>query len=421
METASRNIVVGVAGGIAAYKACHVIRAFKEMGDEVRVVPTQAALEFVGKTTFEALSGNPVSTTVYDAVDQVQHVRIGKEADLIVIAPATADLLARMVQGRADDLLTATLLVATCPVVVAPAMHTEMWEHPATQANVATLRARGIVVLQPAHGRLTGSDTGPGRLLDPEQIVDLALAAAQGSSFDTSLAGTKVLISAGGTQEHIDPVRYIGNHSSGRQGFALAEMAAQRGAEVTMVVANSDALPTPAGASVHKVTSAREMQAAIMEHAPGHDAVIMVAAVADVRPAHPADAKLKKGRDEAALESLALEENPDILRGLVQARERGELDPDLVIAGFAAETGDAEHTALELAKAKLERKGCDLLMLNEVSGNQVFGQQRNRGVLLARDGQQREVPDGSKLEVAGVILEELLRCLERRRTSSEDK
>ncbi|AZA09195.1 bifunctional phosphopantothenoylcysteine decarboxylase/phosphopantothenate--cysteine ligase CoaBC [Corynebacterium pseudopelargi] len=419
METASKNIVVGVAGGIAAYKACHVIRAFKELGNEVRVVPTEAALEFVGKTTFEALSGNPVSTTVYDAVDQVQHVRIGKEADLIVIAPATADLLARMVQGRADDLLTATLLVATCPVVVAPAMHTEMWEHPATQANVATLRERGVVVLHPAHGRLTGSDSGPGRLLDPEQIVDLALAAAQGSSFESSLAGTKVLISAGGTQEHIDPVRYIGNHSSGRQGFALAEMAAQRGAEVTMVVANSDALPIPAGATMHKVTSAREMQEAIMEHAPNNDAVIMVAAVADVRPAHPADAKLKKGRDEASLQSLALEENPDILRGLVQARERGEVDPKLVIAGFAAETGDAEHSALELAQAKLERKGCDLLMLNEVSDNQVFGQQRNRGVLLSRDGKQREVPDGSKLEVAGVILDELARCLEQVHTAGE--
>ena len=234
------NVVVGVSGGIAAYKACHLVREFTEAGDAVRVVPTPAALNFVGVATWEALSGRPVDTGVFSRVDEVQHVRVGKEADLIVIAPATADTIARIAAGRADDLLTATVLVATCPVVLAPAMHTEMWENTATQANVETLRFRGITVLEPAHGRLTGTDTGPGRMLEAGQIAQMARTVVATGRYSRSLAGKKVLISAGGTQENIDPVRFIGNRSSGRQGYALADIAAHRGAEVTIVAGNVD-------------------------------------------------------------------------------------------------------------------------------------------------------------------------------------
>lgn len=400
-----RKVVVGVAGGIAAYKACHIIRAFKEAGDEVRVVPTEAALNFVGRATFEALSGNPVSTTVFDEVDQVQHVRIGQEADLIVIAPATADLMARLAMGRGDDLLAATVLVATCPVVIAPAMHTEMWFNPATVANVGTLRARGITVIEPAHGRLTGTDSGPGRLPDPEQIVALADAVGHGVRLGRELAGKRVLITAGGTLEHIDPVRFIGNSSSGRQGFALAEIAAQRGAEVTIVAANTVALPTPAGAEILRVTSTRELADAVQERAGAADVIIMAAAVADFRPVAAAGSKLKKGSDGGSLSSIELVENPDILATTVRRRAAGELGGDPVIVGFAAETGDERHSALDYARVKLERKGCDLLMCNEVGQGRVFGQTHNEGWILDRRGQITEVPQGSKLEVAAAILD----------------
>ena len=400
-----RRVVVGVAGGIAAYKACHIIRAFKEAGDDVRVVPTEAALGFVGKATFEALSGNPVSTTVFDDVDQVQHVRIGQEADLIVIAPATADLMARLVMGRADDLLSATVLVATCPVVIAPAMHTEMWFNPATVANVRTLRERNITVIEPAHGRLTGKDTGPGRLPDPEQIVELANAVAGGVILNQDLVGKRVLITAGGTQEHIDPVRYIGNSSSGRQGFALGEVAAQRGAQVTIIAGNTVELPTPAGAEIVDVTSTQDMFAAVQERAGESDIIIMAAAVADFRPDTQADSKLKKGADEGALTTVHLVENPDILKTTVRRRAEGELASDPVIVGFAAETGDAETSALDYARAKLERKGCDLLMCNEVGHGKVFGQTHNEGWILTADGGVTEVAEGTKLEVAARILD----------------
>lgn len=400
-----RRVVVGVAGGIAAYKACHIIRAFKEAGDDIRVVPTEAALGFVGKATFEALSGNPVSTTVFDDVDQVQHVRIGQEADLIVIAPATADLMARLVMGRADDLLSATVLVATCPVVVAPAMHTEMWFNPATVANVRTLRERNITVIEPAHGRLTGKDTGPGRLPDPEQIVEIANAVAGGVTFNQDLVGKRVLITAGGTQEHIDPVRYIGNSSSGRQGYALGEVAAQRGAQVTIIAGNTVELPTPAGAEIVDVTSTEDMFTAVQERAGESDIIIMAAAVADFRPDTQADSKLKKGADEGALTTVHLVENPDILKTTVGRRAEGELASDPVIVGFAAETGDAETSALDYARAKLERKGCDLLMCNEVGHGKVFGQTRNEGWILTADGGVTEVPEGTKLEVAARILD----------------
>lgn len=391
------RVVVGVSGGIAAYKACHLVRNFKEAGDKVRVIPTQNALNFVGAATFEALSGNPVDTSVFTRVDEVQHVRVGQEADLIVVAPATADFMARAAAGRADDLLTSTILVATCPVVLAPAMHTEMWLNPATQANVATLRERGITVLEPAHGRLTGKDTGPGRLLEPDVIAELARTVLRTSTFAPTLAGKRVLISAGGTQENIDPVRYIGNRSSGKQGYALGDVAAQRGAKVTIVAGATDALDPPSGAEVIKVGSTREMQQAMAERAPEADVVIMAAAVADFRPEAEASTKLKKGKADDALSTIRLTENPDILKGLVQMREAGETAATII--GFAAETDNE----LENGRAKLKRKGADMLMLNSVAGGGVFGQARNRGWLLSADGREEEIPDGTKHEVAARI------------------
>lgn len=404
------NVVVGVSGGIAAYKACHLVRAFTERGHSVRVVPTPSALNFVGAATFEALSGNPVSTTVFDAVDEVRHVRVGQEADLVVVAPATADLMSRAAHGRADDLLTATLLVATCPVVFAPAMHTEMWNHPATRDNVATLRRHGAIVLDPAHGRLTGVDTGPGRLPEPEQIAKFALLAVGApEAFTRDLEGKRVVITAGGTREAIDPVRFIGNHSSGRQGFALADVAAQRGADVTLIAGSVDALPTPPGVTLRSITSARDLEAAVAEEAPGADVVIMAAAVADFRPGSEADSKLKKGASDDALSRIELVENPDILAGTVRRRADGELDSDMIIVGFAAETGDATATPLEHATAKLARKGCDLLMCNDVSGGATFGAEDNVGWILDSDGSVDEVPQGSKHAVASRILDAVSR------------
>ena len=391
------RVVVGVSGGIAAYKACHLVRNFKEAGDEVRVIPTDNALNFVGAATFEALSGNPVDTGVFTRVDEVQHVRVGQEADVIVVAPATADLLARVAAGRADDLLTSTILVATCPVVLAPAMHTEMWLNPATQANVATLRERGITVLEPAHGRLTGKDTGPGRLPEPDVIARLARTVLRTGALQPTLAGKRILISAGGTRENIDPVRYIGNRSSGKQGYALGDIAAQRGAEVTIVAGATDELEPPSGAEVITVGSTREMQQAMAERAPEADVVIMAAAVADFRPEAEADTKLKKGQADDALSTIRLTENPDILKGLVQMRQEGQTTATII--GFAAETDDE----LENGRAKLKRKGADMLMLNSVAGGGVFGQARNRGWLLSADGREEEIPDGTKHEVAARI------------------
>ncbi|WKK61608.1 bifunctional phosphopantothenoylcysteine decarboxylase/phosphopantothenate--cysteine ligase CoaBC [Corynebacterium sp. P3-F1] len=392
-----RNVVVGVAGGIAAYKACHLVREFTEAGDNVRVVPTPAALNFVGAATFEALSGRPVDTGVFSRVDEVQHVRVGKEADLIVIAPATADTIARIAAGRADDLLTATVLVATCPVVLAPAMHTEMWENPATQDNVATLRGRGITVLEPARGRLTGTDSGAGRMLEAAQIAEMALTVLEAGSFSRSLEGKKVVISAGGTQENIDPVRFIGNRSSGRQGYALADIAAHRGAEVTIVAGDTDALDTPPGADIVTVRSTREMKEAVDAASTDADIVIMAAAVSDYRPENEASSKLKKGQSDGALATLHLVENPDILKGLVDKRKAGETDA--VIVGFAAETDNP----LEYGQAKLERKGADMLMVNSVAGGAVFGEARNSGWLIGRDGAIEEITDGPKHVVAARI------------------
>lgn len=394
---APRNVVIGVAGGIAAYKACHLVREFTEAGDNVRVVPTPAALNFVGAATFEALSGNPVDTGVFSRVDEVQHVRVGKEADLIVIAPATADIIARIASGRADDLLTATVLVATCPVVLAPAMHTEMWDNAATIDNVATLRRRGITVLEPARGRLTGTDSGAGRMLEAAQIAEMSRTVLEAGQFTRSLEGTKVVISAGGTQENIDPVRYIGNRSSGRQGFALADIAAHRGADVTIVAGDTDALHIPPGAEIIKVRSTREMREAVDRAAADADIVIMAAAVSDYRPENEAASKLKKGHADDALSTLHLVENPDILKGLVEKRDAGETSATIV--GFAAETDNP----LEYGKAKLERKGTDMLMVNSVAGGAVFGEARNSGWLINRDGEVEEIADGPKHVVAARI------------------
>jgi phosphopantothenoylcysteine decarboxylase/phosphopantothenate--cysteine ligase len=392
------SIVLGVSGGVAAYKAALLLRLFTEAGHDVRVVPTPGALHFVGAATFEALSGKPVTTDVWSDVPEVAHVRIGQNADLVVVAPATADLLARAATGRADDLLTATLLTASCPVVFAPAMHTEMWLHPATQENVATLRRRGAVVLPPAVGRLTGPDSGPGRLPEPADIAVLATVVLEhgADALDHDLTGRRVVISAGGTREPLDPVRYLGNRSSGKQGYALARVAAARGADVVLVAANVD-LPAPFGVRVVPVGTAEELRTAVHAEAKDADVVVMSAAVADFRPATVADAKLKK--DSASEpDPVALVRNPDVLVELVAARPAGQL-----VVGFAAETGDADADVLTHASAKLARKGCDLLVVNDVSAGQVFGRADNSVVVLAADGSATEVPRGSKDAVAAGI------------------
>jgi phosphopantothenoylcysteine decarboxylase/phosphopantothenate--cysteine ligase len=401
------RVVLGVAGGIAAYKACELLRRFTESGHDVSVVPTAAALEFVGAPTWAALSGKPVSAEVWDGVHEVPHVRLGQTADLVVVAPATADLLAKAAHGLADDLLTNTLLTARCPVVLAPAMHTEMWEHPATAANVATLRSRGLLVIEPAEGRLTGADTGKGRLPEPAEIFEVArdvLARAQAGAAATTLdlAGRHVVVSAGGTRERLDPVRFLGNRSSGRQGYALARAAVARGAEVTLVAANVD-LPDPAGVKVVRVESTAELRDAVLSATAGADAVVMAAAPADFRPTELSDVKIKKAEDGSA-PSITLQQNPDILKEISTHRAR----PEAVIVGFAAETGDATGSVLDLARAKLARKGCDLLVVNDVSGGAVFGSTDNEAVILGADGSAVDVPHGSKGALAHHIWDQVV-------------
>jgi len=397
------RVVLGVAGGIAAYKACTLLRLLTESGHDVRVVPTAAALEFVGAATWAALSGHPVSTTVWDDVEQVPHVRLGQQADLVLVAPATADLLARAAHGRADDLLAATLLTARCPVLVAPAMHTEMWLHPATQANVATLRARGVVVLDPATGRLTGADTGPGRLPEPDAIASVARRLLVRGPAPLDLAGAHVVISAGGTREPLDPVRYLGNRSSGRQGFALAESALARGARVTLVAAHADVEP-PAGVEVVRVSTALELREAVLAAAKEAAVVVMAAAVADFRPDTVAEHKIKKTDAEDA-PTIRLVRNPDVLAELVTRRAADGSGGPLIV-GFAAETGDAEGSVLEHARHKLARKGCDLLVVNDVSQGQVFGRTRTEVTVLSGRGgtvTERPLPPGPKDEVADAV------------------
>jgi phosphopantothenoylcysteine decarboxylase/phosphopantothenate--cysteine ligase len=399
----SPRVVLGVSGGIAAYKACELLRLLRESGHgggaDVTVVPTEAALSFVGAATWSALSGKPVHTGVWDDVHEVPHVRLGQSADLVVVAPATADLMARAAHGLADDLLTSTLLTARCPVVMAPAMHTEMWEHPATVANVATLRERGVLVLEPAEGRLTGADTGKGRLPEPEEIFEVCRQVlARGTAGATAdLHGRHVVVSAGGTREPLDPVRFLGNRSSGLQGYALARAAVARGAEVTLVSANVS-LPDPAGVKVVRVGTTAELRDAVVSAAAAADAVVMAAAPADFRPVDVSATKIKK-TDDGAAPTIELVQNPDVLAEISRDRVR----PDTVVVGFAAETGDDVGSVLDHARAKLARKGCDLLVVNDVSGGAVFGSPDNQAVVLGADGSAAEVPRGSKTDLAHVI------------------
>ncbi|MEU7297814.1 bifunctional phosphopantothenoylcysteine decarboxylase/phosphopantothenate--cysteine ligase CoaBC [Streptomyces exfoliatus] len=396
---AKPKVVLGVSGGIAAYKACELLRRLTESGHDVRVVPTDSALHFVGEATWSALSGNPVSTEVWESVHEVPHVRIGQAADLVVVAPATADMLAKAAHGLADDLLTNTLLTARCPVVFAPAMHTEMWEHPATQENVATLRRRGAVVIEPAVGRLTGVDTGKGRLPDPAEIFDVCRnilnrrSLARGAAAAPDLAGRHVVVSAGGTREPLDPVRYLGNRSSGKQGYALAKAAAARGARVTLVEANTG-IADPAGVDVVHVGTALQLREAVLKAVADADAVVMAAAVADFRPAVYAAGKIKK-KDDGGAPTVELVRNPDILAELAAERAL----PGQVVVGFAAETDDV----LVNGREKLRRKGCDLLVVNEVGERKTFGSEENEAVVLASDGAETPVPYGPKEALAETV------------------
>ncbi|XAS69351.1 bifunctional phosphopantothenoylcysteine decarboxylase/phosphopantothenate synthase [Micrococcaceae bacterium Sec5.7] len=420
------RIVLGVGGGIAAYKVASLLRLFTEAGHNVTVIPTEAATRFVGVATWEALSGNPVTNSVFDDVPQVNHVRLGHEAALMVVAPATADLLARAATGQANDLLTNTLLMARGPVLFAPAMHTEMWRHAATQANVETLRSRGITVLDPASGRLTGADSGAGRLPEPAAIFEAAMALTQGLTEVTQvqsesanplspataavepgyvlpLAGRTVTISAGGTREPLDPVRFLGNRSSGKQGVALAVAARNAGARVRLLAAHME-VPVPAGVELVEVETALQLREAALTAAVDSDVVIMAAAVADFRPADVSDTKIKK-RDDTADPVISLVRNPDILRQLVEIRNTA--GSSQLIVGFAAETGDAQGDVLEYATAKLQRKGCDLLVLNHVGQGKVFGQDNNSVIILSRSGSEPQSASGSKQDVAAAVIDRI--------------
>jgi phosphopantothenoylcysteine decarboxylase/phosphopantothenate--cysteine ligase len=391
------RIVLGVAGGIAAYKVCEVLRGLTESGHEVTVVPTHSALEFVGAPTWAALSGNPVTSDPMTDVHDVPHVRLGQQADMVVVAPATANLLAEAANGMADDLLTNVLLTARCPIVMVPAMHTEMWEHGATVASVTTLRQRGVLVVEPAVGRLTGPDSGKGRLPDPDQILQLleAVLSSKGErGYGPDLAGRRVLVSAGGTREPLDPVRFLGNRSSGRQGYALAVAAAARGARVELVAANVE-LPDPAGVDVISVATASEMKDAVLGRSPDADAVVMAAAVADFRPSATVDHKIKKGD---GVPSVALEPTVDILAALVAAKRDGQ-----VVVGFAAETGDENADWLQRGRDKLAAKGCDLLVVNRVGQGLAFGTDDNAATVLSQDGTETDVPMGPKLALAEAV------------------
>jgi phosphopantothenoylcysteine decarboxylase/phosphopantothenate--cysteine ligase len=390
---APASVLLGVGGGIAAYKACELLRQFTESGHRVRVVPTDAALRFVGEPTWAALSGQPVATGVWADAHEVPHVRLGRAADLVVVAPATADLLARAAHGLADDLLTNVLLTARCPIVLAPAMHTEMWEHPATVANVATLRQRGVIVLDPAEGRLTGADSGKGRLPEPEEIFAICRRVLRrGTDVDDTLRGRHVVVTAGGTREPLDPVRFLGNRSSGKQGYAFARTALARGARVTLVAANV-ALPDPAGATVVRVETTEELRQATLAAAAEADVVVMAAAPADFRPAEYADQKIKKSATGDA-PTLALTVNPDIAAELGERKRPGQ-----VLVAFAAETADA----LPNAREKLTRKRADLIVVNEVGPDRVFGQEATTVTVLGADGSTVELANRPKDEVADAV------------------
>ena len=381
------EIVLGVSGGIAAYKAATLLRLCTEVGHDVTAVPTEAALRFVGEATWEALSGRPVASGVFSDVSDVRHVRLGRRADLVAVVPATADLLARAAAGRADDLLTSTLLTASCPVVFAPAMHTEMWRHPATRANVALLRERGAHVVEPDSGRLTGADTGPGRLPEPESLFALLKGFLTSPARD--LVGRRVLVTAGGTREAIDPVRFIGNHSSGRQGIAIAAAAAARGAQVTLIAAHVEAA-LPAGVEVHRVETTAQLYDATVEAAGEADASVLAAAPADFGPKRSSDRKIKRGGDVR----LELASTPDIAAAVGKAKRAGR-----VLVVFAAET----HDGPDHAQAKRAKKNADLVVLNDVSGGAVFGSAENSVTIFDERGEVDVLVDVGKESVADAI------------------
>ncbi|MDH6180970.1 phosphopantothenoylcysteine decarboxylase/phosphopantothenate--cysteine ligase [Microbacteriaceae bacterium SG_E_30_P1] len=397
--SSSLTVVVGVTGGIAAYKAVSVVRALVLRGHDVHVVATENALRFVGRPTLEAISRNLVHSDLYEGVAEVRHVAIGQSADLIIVAPATANTIAKLAGGFADDLLGNTILASTAPLVIAPAMHTEMWQNPATVANIATLRSRGVTVVGPASGQLTGTDSGAGRMSEPDDIVEAALArVARSRDFD----GVRVVVSAGGTREPLDPVRFLGNRSSGRQGIALAEAARDRGADVTLVAANLDVQP-PQGMRVVPASTASELREIM--HAESRDAgvVIMAAAVADYRPDTVSEGKIKK-EDRGDTLQLTLVRNPDILRGLVEARANNQ-----IIVGFAAETERNPDAFLDLGRAKVRRKGSDLLVLNRVGWTEGFATSGNEVVVLDTRGDIVGEASGSKRDVADRILDAIIR------------
>lgn len=397
------RIVLGVSGGIAAYKACEVLRRLREDGHDITVVPTENALRFVGETTFEALSGKPVATDVFTRASAIPHVRLGRDADLVLVVPATADLIARQAAGRADDLLTNVLLTATCPVLVCPAMHTEMWQHAATRHNVETLRSRGIVVLDPASGRLAGPDSGVGRLPEPAEIVSIAQTLLDvdvaGRAAGHDLAGLSIVISAGGTHELIDPVRFIGNASSGRMGVEIARAAALRGARVTLVAAHL-VVPVPSSVDVRTVSSTADLAAAMDEAARDADIVVMAAAPADFTPCSPSATKLKKSGEDGL--TLHLTQTTDVLAGLARARRKGQ-----TIVGFAAETLPDEAALAEAGHAKLLRKKADLLVVNDVSDRKVFGMPDNIVLIVDAAGVRDRVA-ASKAVVAHRILDAVI-------------
>jgi phosphopantothenoylcysteine decarboxylase/phosphopantothenate--cysteine ligase len=391
---AALNVVVGITGGIAAYKAVSIVRALVLAGHDVHVVATENALRFVGRPTLEAISRNPVHSDLYEGVAEVRHVAIGQAADLIVVAPATANTIAKLAVGLADDLLGNSILASTAPLVIAPAMHTEMWRNPATVANIATLRERGVTIVGPTVGQLTGADSGQGRMSEPDDIVAAALAVVG----PRDLAGKRILVTAGGTREPLDPVRFIGNRSSGKQGIALALAAAARGAEVTLIAANLE-VDAPASVTVQRVGSTLELADATAAAALDADVVIMAAAVADYRPETVAQSKIKKETQGDTLQ-LTLVKNPDILRALADNRPA-----DQVIIGFAAETEPDDAKLLELGRAKIARKGCDYLVVNRVGWTEGFATERNTVVVLDKAGDIVAEAAGTKQSVAGEILD----------------
>jgi phosphopantothenoylcysteine decarboxylase/phosphopantothenate--cysteine ligase len=391
-------VVVGVSGGIAAYKTVQLVRALVTNGHEVHVVPTDDALRFVGTATWEAVSRHPVTTSVHDDVAEVRHVSLGTRADLVIVAPATANTLAKMAAGIADNLLGVTLLATTAPVVVAPAMHTAMWEHPATQENLGVLRARGVHVVGPADGPLTGGDSGPGRMAEPDEIVAAALSVV-GARDD--LAGMTVAVSTGGTREPIDPVRFLGNRSSGRQGAEVALAAADRGARVRLVAAHVDegvldAVSRHPRIELARVGTAEQLRAAMHAASADADVVVMVAAVADFRVADVSHEKLRK-EDGDGTATLSLVENPDILAELVAARRQGQR-----IVGFAAETAGDDEELRDRGRRKLARKGADLLVVNRVDWDRGFEAADNEVVILAPSGVVAEA-SGTKRAVADAL------------------